>query len=139
MVLALSCTTFFFFLTFIEPQGASHGELNHFYPCLLCQTPSHDVVRHFPTAKEGSKGKIERTYTGPLATDDVGGAGAVNAMKSCDPEGPVNVMISKLFPKTDCSAFDGFGRVMSGTLKKGQSVRVLVGTGRHCSLRHRIH
>ena len=35
------------------------------------------------------------------------------------------MMISKLFPKTDCSAFDAFGRVMAGTLKKGQSVRVL--------------
>ena len=59
-------------------------------------------------------------------------------MKTCDPEGPVNVMISKLFPKTDCSAFDGFGRVMSGTLKKGQSVRVLVGTGKQCSPHHRM-
>jgi U5 small nuclear ribonucleoprotein component len=34
-------------------------------------------------------------------------------------------MISKLYPKSDVSAFDALGRVMSGTLKKGQRVRVL--------------
>jgi U5 small nuclear ribonucleoprotein component len=35
------------------------------------------------------------------------------------------VNITKLYPKSDCSVFDAFGRVYSGTLQTGQSVRVL--------------
>jgi 116 kDa U5 small nuclear ribonucleoprotein component len=35
------------------------------------------------------------------------------------------VYISKLFPKPDCSSFDAFGRVFSGTVKPGDKVRVL--------------
>jgi len=82
------------------------------------------LAKHLPTAKEGAPGKISRTYTGPLATE--GGAfGVVAAMQGCDAGGPVQVMVSKLFPKSDCSAFDALGRVMSGTLKKGMQVRVL--------------
>ena len=46
-------------------------------------------------------------------------------VRACDASGPLQVMISKLYPKNDCSSFDALGRVMSGTLKKGQKVRVL--------------
>jgi U5 small nuclear ribonucleoprotein component len=34
-------------------------------------------------------------------------------------------MVAKLYPKDDCTSFDALARVMSGTLKKGQNVRVL--------------
>lgn len=44
---------------------------------------------------------------------------------TCNPQGPVMVYISKLFPKPDASAFDAFGRVFSGTVKVGDKVRVL--------------
>lgn len=40
-------------------------------------------------------------------------------MKACNPRGPLVVYICKLFPKADCSKFDAFGRVMSGTVKPG--------------------
>ena len=46
-------------------------------------------------------------------------------MRACDPNGPLQVMVAKLYPKDDCSSFDALARVMSGTLKKGQNVRVL--------------
>ena len=46
-------------------------------------------------------------------------------MKSCDSEGPVMVQITKLYHTTDAQSFRAFGRVMSGTLKKGMGVKVL--------------
>jgi hypothetical protein len=43
----------------------------------------------------------------------------------CNPKGPTIVHVAKLFPKPDCSAFDAFGRVICGTIRPGQRVRVL--------------
>ena len=79
------------------------------------------LVAHVPTPEEGASMKVERTYSGPIR----GGGKLVDAMLACDPEAPAVVMISKLIPKSDCSAFDALGRVMCGTLKKGDHVRVL--------------
>ena len=45
-------------------------------------------------------------------------------MRACNPRGPLVVYICKLFPKADCSAFDAFGRIMSGTVKPGDKVCV---------------
>lgn len=47
----------------------------------------------------------------------------VEFMTSCNPRGPLVVHISKLFPKQDCSKFDAFGRIMSGTIRPGDRVR----------------
>ena len=63
--------------------------------------------------------QVEYTYTGPQDSE------VVAHMKDCNPKGPLVVHISKLFPKADCSAFDAFGRVLSGTVKPGDRVRVL--------------
>jgi len=46
-------------------------------------------------------------------------------MKACDPNAPVMVQISKLYHTTDAQSFRAYGRVMSGTLKKGMQVKVL--------------
>src|SRR5438105_3928918 len=46
-------------------------------------------------------------------------------MISCNPDGPLMVHIVKLYPKADCSAFDAFGRVFSGTVREGATVKVL--------------
>ena len=46
-------------------------------------------------------------------------------MKACDPNGPVTVQIAKLYHTTDAQSFRAFGRVISGTLKKGLEVKVL--------------
>jgi len=50
---------------------------------------------------------------------------AAKAMRSCDADGPLMVHITKLYNSADASRFDAFGRIMSGTVRKGQSVRVL--------------
>ena len=46
-------------------------------------------------------------------------------MSSCNPKGPLVVHVCKLIPKADTSSFDAFGRILSGTLKPGDRVRVL--------------
>lgn len=46
-------------------------------------------------------------------------------MKQCNPKGPLIVHICKLFPKADTTAFDAYGRILSGTVKPGDQVRVL--------------
>ena len=46
-------------------------------------------------------------------------------MAKCDPKGPLMIHIVKLFNKQDCTAFDAFGRVMSGTLHINDTVKVL--------------
>jgi len=46
-------------------------------------------------------------------------------MKACDAAGPVMVQITKLYHTTDAQSFRSFGRVISGTLKKGMEIKVL--------------
>lgn len=62
---------------------------------------------------------MERTYTGPQTGE------IAEHMKACNPRGPLVIHIAKLFPKTDVSAFDALGRILSGTVKPGDRVRVL--------------
>ena len=62
---------------------------------------------------------MEHIYTGPLDTK-IG-----RALVSCDPKGPLMVHITKMSPNENYQRFFAFGRVMSGTLKLGERVRVL--------------
>lgn len=57
--------------------------------------------------------QVERLYTGPQDSN------IAEHMRACNPAGPLVVHIAKLFPKSDCSAFDAFGRILSGTIKRG--------------------
>lgn len=63
--------------------------------------------------------QIEGTYSGPMTSD------LVASMKACDADGPVMVQIAKLYHTTDAQSFRAFGRVLSGTLRKGMQVKVL--------------
>lgn len=60
--------------------------------------------------------QVELTYTGPQTSE------LVEHMKACNPKGPLVIQVSKLFPKPDCSAFDAFGRIYSGSVKPGDKV-----------------
>lgn len=46
-------------------------------------------------------------------------------MLACDPKGPLMIQIVKLYPTPDANEFRAFGRVLSGTVTKGQRVKVL--------------
>jgi U5 small nuclear ribonucleoprotein component len=48
-------------------------------------------------------------------------------MLSCNPRGPLVLHIAKLFPRSDCSKFDAYGRIISGTLRPGDKVRASCG------------
>ncbi|EGO05279.1 hypothetical protein SERLA73DRAFT_118840 [Serpula lacrymans var. lacrymans S7.3] len=77
------------------------------------------IAEHIPSPVEGASGKVERTYTGPQTSD------LVATMKACDAEGPVMVQITKLYHTTDAQSFRSFGRVISGTIRKGMDIKVL--------------
>ncbi|KAG9670861.1 1 U5 small nuclear ribonucleoprotein component, partial [Aureobasidium melanogenum] len=77
------------------------------------------VVDHVPSPVEGAKQKLENYYTGPIDTK------TAESMLSCDQDGPLIVHVTKLFNTTDATGFNSFGRVMSGTARPGQKVRVL--------------
>ncbi|KAI9784760.1 MAG: hypothetical protein M1839_001490 [Geoglossum umbratile] len=77
------------------------------------------IVEHVPSPLEGARKMLENYYTGPLDTK------IAEAMQSCNQDGPLVVHVSKLFNTSDASGFFSFGRVMSGTVRPGQQVRVL--------------
>ncbi len=63
--------------------------------------------------------QIDHVYSGALYGP------TVEAMKACDPAGPLMINIVKLFPTPNGEQFLAFGRVFSGTAVAGQTVRVL--------------
>lgn len=77
------------------------------------------IVENIPNPIEGAAKKIENTYTGPQNTE------LVESMKRCDPEGPVMVQVAKLYHTTDAQSFRAYGRVLSGTIRKGMPIKVL--------------
>ncbi|KAF9013633.1 P-loop containing nucleoside triphosphate hydrolase protein [Hymenopellis radicata] len=77
------------------------------------------IVDHIPSPVEATANKVEGTYSGPQTSS------LVASMKACNPDGPVMVQVTKLYHTTDAQSFRAFGRVMSGTLRKGMEVKVL--------------
>ncbi|KAI9828933.1 MAG: hypothetical protein M1826_005856 [Phylliscum demangeonii] len=77
------------------------------------------IVEHIPSPVVGAAQKFDRYYTGP------GDATISSAIRGCDPEGPLVVHVTKLLNTSDARGFYSFGRVMSGTARPGQAVRVL--------------
>lgn len=56
-----------------------------------------------------------------------------NAMKECNPKGPLMIYISKMVPTNDPGRFYAFGRVFSGTVSAGQKVRIMGANYKHGS------
>ena len=76
------------------------------------------VISHFSDLHEVPS-QVERTYTGPMSSD------IAASMRECRSDGPVSVHVTKLYHAMDAQSFRAFGRVVSGTLKKGSQVKVL--------------
>ncbi len=53
------------------------------------------------------------------------------AMQKCDANGPLVIHVTKLYPDSSLAYFNALGRVFSGTVKPGMTVKVL---GEHYSL-----
>merc|ERR1712190_560781 len=76
------------------------------------------LVTKLPSPKAAQKYRVENLYEGPM--DDT----AANAIRSCDPAGPLMMYVSKMVPTSDKGRFFAFGRVFSGTIATGQRVRI---------------
>ena len=77
------------------------------------------AVTNFPDPRTAARSKVTSTYMGDLRSP------AATAMLACDKKGALMVNVTKMFPRPDASGFDAFGRVLSGTLRVGDDVRVL--------------
>merc|ERR1712072_425789 len=76
------------------------------------------IVTKLPSPKIAQKYRTENLYEGPQ--DDE----AAQAMRACDPKGPLMMYVSKMVPTSDKGRFYAFGRVFSGTIATGQKVRI---------------
>mmetsp|Transcript_12773 Transcript_12773/g.25910 ORF Transcript_12773/g.25910 Transcript_12773/m.25910 type:complete len:895 (-) Transcript_12773:1417-4101(-) len=77
------------------------------------------LVGKVATPTIGGGRKASQYYMGPSDSREV------KAMRECDPQGPLVVLITKLLPDQTCDTFLALGRVMSGAAAQGDQVRVL--------------
>uniref|UniRef100_A0A0N4Z6Y8 Tr-type G domain-containing protein n=1 Tax=Parastrongyloides trichosuri TaxID=131310 RepID=A0A0N4Z6Y8_PARTI len=76
------------------------------------------ICIHLPSPVTAQKYRMEMLYEGPH--DDP----AAVAIKTCDPNGPLMMYISKMVPTSDKGRFYAFGRVFSGKVATGQKARI---------------
>jgi len=77
------------------------------------------IAIHLPSPVTAQKYRSEMLYEGPH--DDE----AFLGMKSCNPDAPLMMYISKMVPTSDKGRFYAFGRVFSGTVATGQKARIM--------------
>lgn len=77
------------------------------------------LVFHLPSPVVAQKYRCEILYEGP--TDDE----CAEAIRTCNPDGPLMLYVSKMVPTSDKGRFYAFGRVFSGTVRTGQKVRIM--------------
>ncbi|KAL1515598.1 hypothetical protein AB1Y20_002218 [Prymnesium parvum] len=77
------------------------------------------VVDHLPSPVKGAEAKVSHSYSGSLKEPFVAD------MMGCNAAGLLMVNLTKMYHTPDCETFDAFGRVLSGTLKVGTTVKVL--------------
>jgi len=77
------------------------------------------IAIHLPSPVTAQKYRMEMLYEGPL--DDE----AAVAIKTCNPDGPLMMYISKMVPTSDKGRFYAFGRVFSGKVATGQKARIM--------------
>jgi len=77
------------------------------------------IVVHLPSPVVAQKYRVDNLYEGPL--DDE----CAEGIRSCNPNGPLMLYISKMVPTSDKGRFYAFGRVFSGTVRTGQKVRIM--------------
>ncbi len=82
--------------------------LQQFMP--LADSMLEMIILHLPSPITAQSYRVDNLYTGPK--DDR----YYEAIKNCDPNGPLVMYISKLFPTPDLSRFYAYGRVFSGTI-----------------------
>eukprot|EP01042_Synura_sphagnicola_P002741 gene2741-3339_t len=77
------------------------------------------VVQHVPSPVQGAELKVTSHYSGYQSSD------IAHAMLKCDRSAPLMVNVTKLYNTPDGNEFLALGRIYSGTVTKGQRVKVL--------------
>lgn len=77
------------------------------------------IVMKLPSPREAQRYRTAQLYEGPQ--DDI----CAEAMRNCDPNGPLMIYISKQVLAPRSNRFYAFGRVFSGTVRVGQKVRIM--------------
>lgn len=77
------------------------------------------IAIHLPSPVVAQKYRMEMLYEGPL--DDE----AAVSVKSCNPDGPLMMYVSKMVPTSDKGRFYAFGRVFSGKVATGMKARIM--------------
>jgi U5 small nuclear ribonucleoprotein component len=80
-------------------------------------------VAHVPSPAAAAEARVARYYR--AAGDGDEDAAVRAAMLACDANGPLMVHVTKLYPTDDARAFVALGRVVSGTLRLGDRLRVM--------------
>jgi len=76
------------------------------------------IVNHLPSPAIAQKYRVANLYAGPM--DDEAALG----IRNCDPKAPLMMYVSKMVPTSEKGRFYAFGRVFSGTIKTGGTVRI---------------
>lgn len=77
------------------------------------------IAIHLPSPVVAQKYRMEMLYEGPH--DDEAALG----IKTCNPDAPLMMYISKMVPTSDKGRFYAFGRVFSGKVATGQKARIM--------------
>lgn len=78
------------------------------------------VIEHLPSPKTAQLYRAQHLYPDDIDSE-IG-----QAIKNCDPDGPMMMFVSKMFPAND-NRFYAFGRVFSGTIVPGQKIKIMGG------------
>lgn len=76
------------------------------------------IVQHLPSPKVAQAYRCQILYSGDQKD------AICDAIRSCDPKGDLSMYVSKMVPTAEKGRFIAFGRVFSGTVKTGQTVRI---------------
>eukprot|EP00894_Picocystis_sp_ML_P002001 jgi/Pico_ML_1/52518/g3209.t1 len=81
--------------------------------------PAHEalldmIIHQLPSPRSAQKYRVENLYEGPM--DDV----YADAIRKCDPNGPLMLYVSKMIPASDKGRFFAFGRVFAGKIGTGE-------------------
>jgi elongation factor 2 len=76
------------------------------------------IVNHLPSPRTAQKYRCENLYSGPVDDD------CAKAIRACDPQGPLMMYVSKMVPTSEKGRFYAFGRIFSGVIATGQTVRI---------------
>jgi len=76
------------------------------------------IINHLPSPVVAQRYRVENLYSGPLDDD------AAKSIRTCNPDGPLMMYVSKMVPTSEKGRFYAFGRIFSGKVATGQTVRI---------------